>query len=60
VSLALAGTVKLANAIGPAAEQVTYPGEERGFDFPDTAPMTADAIGRSDERRPALNCLAAR
>ncbi len=38
--------VKLANAVGSAAEQVTYPGKEHGFDFSDTDPLTADAIGR--------------
>jgi carboxymethylenebutenolidase len=38
--------VKLANATGSTAEQVTYPGKEHGFDFSDTDPMTADAIGR--------------
>jgi carboxymethylenebutenolidase len=38
--------VKLANAVGSDAELVTYPGREHGFDFSDTDPMTADAIGR--------------
>lgn len=38
--------VKLARAVGASAEQVTYPGREHGFDFSDTDPMTADAIGR--------------
>ena len=38
--------VKLAKAVGSAAELVTYPGKEHGFDFSDTDPMTADAIGR--------------
>lgn len=38
--------VKLARAVGASAEQVTYPGRGHGFDFSDTDPMTADAIGR--------------
>jgi carboxymethylenebutenolidase len=38
--------VKLADAVGSTAEQVTYPGKEHGFDFSDTDPATADAIGR--------------
>jgi carboxymethylenebutenolidase len=38
--------VKLADAVGSAAEQVTYPGKDHGFDFSDTDPATADAIGR--------------
>jgi carboxymethylenebutenolidase len=38
--------VTLAKAVGSAAELVTYPGKEHGFDFSDTDPMTADAIGR--------------
>jgi carboxymethylenebutenolidase len=38
--------VRLANAVGSTAELVTYPGKEHGFDFSDTDPMTADAIGR--------------
>jgi carboxymethylenebutenolidase len=38
--------VKLAKAVGSDAELVTYPGREHGFDFSDTDPMTADAIGR--------------
>jgi carboxymethylenebutenolidase len=38
--------VKLAKAVGSEAELVTYPGREHGFDFSDTDPMTADAIGR--------------
>jgi carboxymethylenebutenolidase len=38
--------VKLANAVGSTAEQVTYPGKEHGFDFSDTDPATADAIRR--------------
>jgi len=38
--------VKLGNAVGSTAELVTYPGKEHGFDFSDTDPMTADAIGR--------------
>jgi carboxymethylenebutenolidase len=38
--------VNLARAVGAQAEQVTYPGREHGFDFSDTDPMTADAVGR--------------
>jgi carboxymethylenebutenolidase len=38
--------VDLARAVGAQAEQVTYPGREHGFDFSDTDPMTADAVGR--------------
>jgi carboxymethylenebutenolidase len=38
--------VNLAKAVGAQAEQVTYPGREHGFDFSDTDPMTADAVGR--------------
>jgi carboxymethylenebutenolidase len=38
--------VRLAKAVGSDAELVTYPGREHGFDFSDTDPMTADAIGR--------------
>jgi len=38
--------VKLAGAVGSTAEQVTYPGKDHGFDFSDTDPATADAIGR--------------
>jgi len=38
--------VRLANAVGSTAEQVTYPGKEHGFDFSDTDPATADAVGR--------------
>jgi carboxymethylenebutenolidase len=38
--------VKLADAVGSTAEQVTYPGKDHGFDFSDTDPATADAIGR--------------
>jgi carboxymethylenebutenolidase len=38
--------VKLANAVGSTAEQVTYPGKDHGFDFSDTDPATLDAIGR--------------
>jgi carboxymethylenebutenolidase len=38
--------VKLADAVGSVAEQVTYPGKDHGFDFSDTDPATADAIGR--------------
>jgi carboxymethylenebutenolidase len=36
----------LVRYFGSDAEQVTYPGREHGFDFSDTDPMTADAIGR--------------
>ena len=38
--------VRIAKAVGAQAEQVTYPGREHGFDFSDTDPMTADAVGR--------------
>jgi carboxymethylenebutenolidase len=38
--------VKIANALGVPAEQVTYPGKAHGFDFSDTDPATSDAIGR--------------
>jgi carboxymethylenebutenolidase len=38
--------VKLAKSMGAEAEVVAYPGKPHGFDFSDTDPMTADAIGR--------------
>lgn len=38
--------VKLGKAIGAQAELVAYPGRPHGFDFSDTDPMAADAIGR--------------
>jgi carboxymethylenebutenolidase len=38
--------VRIAKELGAPAEQVTYSGREHGFDFSDTDPMTADAIGR--------------
>jgi carboxymethylenebutenolidase len=38
--------VKLGKAIGAEAELVAYPGKPHGFDFSDTDPMTADAVGR--------------
>jgi carboxymethylenebutenolidase len=38
--------VKFAKAIGAEAELVPYPGKPHGFDFSDTDPMTADAVGR--------------
>jgi carboxymethylenebutenolidase len=38
--------VQLAKQVGAQAEMVIYPGKEHGFDFSDTDPMTADAIGR--------------
>jgi carboxymethylenebutenolidase len=38
--------VKLAKAVGASAEQVTYLGRAHGFDFSDTDPMAADAVGR--------------
>ena len=38
--------VKLGKAIGAEAEFVAYPGRHHGFDFSDTDPMTADAVGR--------------
>ena len=38
--------VALARKLGAPAEQITYHGRRHGFDFSDTDPMTADAIGR--------------
>jgi carboxymethylenebutenolidase len=38
--------VKLGKAIGTEAELVAYPDRPHGFDFSDTDPMTADAVGR--------------
>ena len=38
--------VKLAQAVGAPAEQIVYPDRGHGFDFSDTDPMTADAVGR--------------
>jgi carboxymethylenebutenolidase len=38
--------VKLGKAVGAEAELVAYPGKHHGFDFSDTDPMAADAIGR--------------
>jgi carboxymethylenebutenolidase len=38
--------VKLGKAVGTDAEFVAYPGRQHGFDFSDTDPMTADAVGR--------------
>jgi carboxymethylenebutenolidase len=38
--------VKLGKAVGAEAELVAYPGKPHGFDFSDTDPMAADAIGR--------------
>ena len=38
--------VKLGKAVGAEAEFVTYPGRRHGFDFSDTDPMAADAVGR--------------
>jgi carboxymethylenebutenolidase len=38
--------VKLAKSMGAEAELVAYPGKPHAFDFSDTDPMTADAIGR--------------
>jgi carboxymethylenebutenolidase len=38
--------VKLAKSVGAEAEWVAYPGEAHGFDFSDSDPMTADAVGR--------------
>jgi carboxymethylenebutenolidase len=38
--------VKLGKAIGAEAEFVPYPNRQHGFDFSDTDPMTADAVGR--------------
>lgn len=38
--------VKLGKTVGAEAEFVGYPGRGHGFDFSDTDPMTADAIGR--------------
>jgi len=38
--------VRLGKTVGAEAEFVSYPGRGHGFDFSDTDPMTADAIGR--------------
>jgi carboxymethylenebutenolidase len=38
--------VKLGKAMGAEAELVAYPGRPHGFDFSDTDPMAADAVGR--------------
>ena len=38
--------VKLGKTVGAEAEFVGYPGKGHGFDFSDTDPMAADAIGR--------------
>jgi carboxymethylenebutenolidase len=38
--------VKLGKAVGAEAELVAYPGRAHGFDFSDSDPMAADAIGR--------------
>jgi carboxymethylenebutenolidase len=38
--------VRLGKTVGAEAEFVSYPGRAHGFDFSDTDPMTADAIGR--------------
>jgi carboxymethylenebutenolidase len=38
--------VKLGKAVGAEAELVAYPGKPHGFDFSDTDPMAADAVGR--------------
>jgi carboxymethylenebutenolidase len=38
--------VELAKAAGAPAEQIVYPGRAHGFDFSDTDPATANAIGR--------------
>jgi carboxymethylenebutenolidase len=38
--------VKLGKALGADAELVAYPGKPHGFDFSDTDPAAADAIGR--------------
>jgi carboxymethylenebutenolidase len=38
--------VKLGKAMGAEAELVAYPDRQHGFDFSDTDPMTADAVGR--------------
>jgi carboxymethylenebutenolidase len=38
--------VKLGKAVGAEAEFVTYPGRRHGFDFSDSDPMAADAVGR--------------
>jgi carboxymethylenebutenolidase len=38
--------VNLGKAIGAEAEFVPYPNRQHGFDFSDTDPMTADAVGR--------------
>ena len=38
--------VKLGRRIGAQAELVPYPGRTHGFDFSDSDPMAADAVGR--------------
>lgn len=38
--------VKLGKTVGAEAELVPYPGKAHGFDFSDTDPATADAVGR--------------
>ncbi len=38
--------VKLGKAVGAEAEFVAYPGRRHGFDFSDSDPMAADALGR--------------
>jgi carboxymethylenebutenolidase len=38
--------VKLGKTVGAEAELVAYPGKAHGFDFSDTDPTAADAVGR--------------
>jgi carboxymethylenebutenolidase len=38
--------VKLGEAVGAEAEFFACPGRHHGFDFSDTDPITADAVGR--------------
>ena len=37
--------VQLAKRLGVEAKQITYPGRQHGFDFVESDPTTADAIG---------------
>jgi acetyl esterase/lipase len=43
---AVVAALALGKAVGAEAELVAYPGKPHGFDFSDTDPMAADAIGR--------------
>jgi carboxymethylenebutenolidase len=38
--------VKLATSLGDSVEHIVYSKRKHGFDFSDSDPMTADAIGR--------------